>query len=294
MEDLREDLEQETEENLPEAQELDAEEIERDDDADDESDELDGFEFDEDGNIIVGGDDEDEENAKAEEQEYAEGEEGEEGDGHAVESDGEPLGKSAPVNENRTEKSDTEELEAMRVAVKDMLHKLGEDNVGDDEILERVMKVAAESADMSLDDYKKQIEDKKIVEAARRAKQNSEAESVMSADLAVLKASYTEMKGVDHLSKMPNFKRFCELRAGGASAEEAYLATNGKAVRANMAKNVQKSSLAGTKEHLRASGGKASATSTSGISKRELESLREQFNGLSDKEIIGLYRRAQK
>lgn len=294
MEDEREALEQVTEEETPKDSEIEIADIDEENaDGDDDDDDLADFEFDEDGNIVVNGDDDDDDNAEAEEQDDESDDDDEDRDDtQSVETKDdddpdEPEVNTAP--KKHTEKTDAD----FRAAVKDMLIKLGEENVSDDQLLERVMKVAAETADMSLDDYKRHLEAQRIVEDSKKREEKSEQERVMAADLSALKTSFTELHGVDHLSKIANFNRYCELRAQGSSAKEAYLATNGEVIRANMAKNVQKKSLAGTKNHLSATGGKASGVSHKGISKREMDALRDQFEGLSDKEILKLYRRAQ-
>lgn len=299
MEDLREDLEQGAEEELPEAdktEEVSADFEDGDNTAPGDDDDLADFEFDEDGNIVVNGDDDDDDNAEAEAQDDGSDDDDEDGDDtQSVQTEDdddpdEPEVNTAP--KKHTEKTDAD----FRAAVKDMLIKMGEENVSDDQLLERVMKVAAETADMSLDDYKRHFEAQKIVEDSKKREEKIEQERVMAVDLAALKTSFTELHGVDHLSKIANFTRYCELRAQGNSAEEAYLATNGREVRAKMSKDIQRRSLSGTKNHLSATGGKASGKSNPGISKRELDALRDQFegDGLSDKEILKLYRRVQK
>ncbi len=261
----------------------------------DESVEDDDLEYDEDGNVEIpddekddldeddGGDDGDEE---ADEAEVAED------DGEGEET---PDVATAPEVKEDLSKA---ELDRIKAQAKDTLAKLGVKVEGDD-VIGALVKLAAESEDKTPEEYLKDKEEaetleaaKRLVEEQKRTAEQKEGEAIRKADLEKLHQAFPETAGYDDISKLPNFKRFGELRVLGLSADEAYSASHPNAIRANAVEGAKKSLLIGTKNHLHTSVPKGARDDAITMPKSALAEMRELYPNLKDKEIEALYKRA--
>ena len=104
-------------------------------------------------------------------------------------------------------------------------------------------------------------------------------EELMESDLAELKQEFAELKDVGSITELKNPLRYAALRDMGLTPTEAYLATAGKRRSTD------------TRGHLVGSIPRAAGGPPSSMSKRELDSARELFSGLTDSQIQQLYRR---
>ena len=101
-------------------------------------------------------------------------------------------------------------------------------------------------------------------------------------DLTELKREFYEARGLHSIAELDNPVRFAELRELGLSPKEAYLATQ------------RGSSRADNRRHLRGSIPISAGGVGAAMTRRELNSAREIFSGMSDTEIQSLYKRVIK
>nr|DAK85067.1 MAG TPA: hypothetical protein [Caudoviricetes sp.] len=255
------------------------------DDADDE------FEYDDEGNIIIPDVIEDEEQAE---------EDGEDDADSDDDTDDEDKGEEQPEPEAKPEGKDEKdaqyealkkEYDALKAQSADTLAKLG---VKSENVLEGLEKVAAESEDLSLEDYRKKKAESQRNEEARRLYQKIEFEKKMKADLEEIQREYPETRSLKSLTEIENLAKFGRFRDLGLSAKEAYAAANADGVRKSVAAATKQQSLNGTKAHLKSAVPAGSKDDGIAISQRELAEWRDLFPDLSDKEIRQLYKESAK
>lgn len=278
VEELDEELEPDTEN----------EDIDDNDDNIDDNGQDDEFEYDEDGNIIIPDviDEDDEEDEEAEKNQ----------DEKTDNNKNEGLEKSDEVVEPDTKKPDEKdeeiaklknELNALKIQGKETLSKLG---VSSDDVLEGLERLAAESDDISLDEYKKNKAESERNNAALKMLQKAEFEKKMAADLAEVQAAYPETKKYSKMTEIDNFAKFGKFRDLGLSPKEAYAAANPDGVRQDVANAVKQKSL-NNKEHLQSAVPKGSKDSSVVMPKKVLVEWRDLFPNKSDKELIELYKK---
>ena len=266
---------------------------------DDDTEKDDEFEYDDDGNIIIPDVIEDED-------------QDEDGDDDAVDidddTDDEDEGddgsddedKETPKPETQPEGKDEKdaqieslkkELDALKAQSADTLAKLG---VKSDNVLEGLEKVAAESDDMSLDEYRKKKAESQRDDAARKLLQQTEFEKKMQSDFAEIQREFPETRGLKSLREIENLAKFGRFRDLGLSPKEAYAAANPDSVRKSVAAATKQQSLNETKAHLKSAVPAGSKDDGIAISKKELKEWRDLFPNLSDKEISKLYKESAK
>lgn len=267
--------------------------------ADDDTEKDDEFEYDDDGNIIIPdviededqGDDGDDDAADTDDDTDDE----DEGEGGSDDED-----KETPKPEAQPEGKDekdaqiealTKELDALKAQSADTLAKLG---VKSDNVLEGLEKVAAESDDMSLDDYRKKKAESQREDAARKLYQQAEFEKKMQSDFAEIQREFPETRGLKSLREIENLAKFGRFRDLGLSPKEAYAAANPDSVRKSVAAATKQQSLNETKAHLKSAVPAGSKDDGIAISKKELKEWRDLFPNLSDKEISKLYKESAK
>lgn len=269
-------------EEVSEDEEIDVEEVEEEggEEADEDFDIDDELTFDEDGNIVIPEEDEEDDDAEDEE---TQGDDG--ADGNAA---SDPVEVAEPAErENEELLRVKREFAAFRAQVKDTLEKLGENG---DDLTAGLIKIAAESVDKSPEDYMKEREEAARTEAARLLLQRTEFERMAAADLRDIHAAYPETRQYDSIRKIPNVKRFGQLRDLGLSAKEAYIAANPDAVRESVAAAAKSEVHSSGKEHQRSAVPKGSRGNTVTMTRRELAEWKEMFPNLTNKEIAKLYR----
>lgn len=251
----------------------------------------DDFEYDEEGNIIIPED-------EAESEESEEDEETTSDEDEASESDSEEA-SDEEEDEPAPDKRDTElaelrkKLNTLEAQAKDTLSKLG---IKNDDVLEGLVSIAAETDGKSTEEYLKEKSEKERSEAAEQLLRATEFEKKARADLAELKQHYPETKNLKDIRDMsPDvLQKFGKYRDMGLSVKEAYAAANPDGIRQTVAESVKTQALSGTKEHLRSSVPKGSKDTSVRMTRSELNSWRDIFPGKSDKEIAKLYREANK
>lgn len=267
--------------------------------ADDDTEKDDEFEYDDDGNIIIPDviededqDEDGDDDAADTDDDTDDEDEGEDG------SDDED--KETPKPETQPEGKDekdariealTKELDALKAQSADTLTKLG---VKSENVLEGLEKVAAESDDMSLDEYRKKKAESQRDDAARKLLQQTEFEKKMLSDFAEIQREFPETRGLKSLREIENLAKFGRFRDLGLSPKEAYAAANPDSVRKSVAAATKQQSLNETKAHLKSAVPAGSKDDGIAISKKELKEWRDLFPNLSDKEISKLYKESAK
>ena len=249
------------------------------DDVDDE------FEYDDEGNIIIPDVIEDEEQAE---------EDGEDDADSDDDTDDEDKGDEQPEAKDEKDaqyEALKKEYDALKAQSADTLAKLG---VKSENVLEGLEKVAAESEDLSLEDYRKKKAESQRNEEARILYQKIEFEKKMKADLEEIQREYPETRSLKSLTEIENLAKFGRFRDLGLSAKEAYAAANADGVRKSVAAATKQQSLNGTKAHLKSAVPAGSKDDGIAISQRELAEWRDLFPDLSDKEIRQLYKESAK
>ena len=270
----RNTLTDETLENLDENFESDVSE---------DADELDNdFEYDEGGNIVIPDDDADTGDEEAKADDTNNGEDSEKPDDAKADD--------TDAKDEETEKLKSE-LTSIKAQARETLKKLGVKIENDDDVLMGLVKLAAESEDTTPEEYLKQKAEDEKLEAAKRLIAQQEGEAIRRADLDELHQFFPETAEYDDVTKLPNFKRFGELRMIGLSAKEAYSASHTNAIRETAVASAKRQSLNDTKNHLRTTVPKGAKDDAITMSKKDLAEMREQFPDLNDKEIEALYKR---
>ena len=267
---------------------------------DDETEKDDEFEYDDDGNIIIPDVIEDEDrDDDADDTEDDTDDEDEGDDGDEDKEPKEPEAKAEGKDEKDAQiealqkklEAQGKEYEALKAQSADTLAKLG---VKSDNVLEGLEKVAAESDDMSLDDYRKKKAESQREDAARRLYQQVEFEKKMQSDFAEIQREFPETRNLKSLREIENLAKFGRFRDLGLSPKEAYAAANPDGVRKSVAAATKQQSLNETKAHLKSAVPAGSKDDGIAISKKELKEWRDLFPNLSDKEISKLYKESAK
>ena len=266
---------------------------------DDDTEKDDEFEYDDEGNIIIPDviededqDEDGDDDAADTDDDTDDEDEGDDGsddeDKELKEPEAKPEGKDEKDAQNEALKK---ELDALKAQAADTLAKLG---VKSDNVLEGLEKVAAESDDLSLDDYRKKKAESQRDDAARKLLQQIEFEKKMLSDFAEIQREFPETRGLKSLREIENLAKFGRFRDLGLSPKEAYAAANPDSVRKNVAAATKQQSLNETKAHLKSAVPAGSKDDGIAISKKELREWRDLFPNLSDKEISKLYRESAK
>lgn len=297
-------LENEVEEETPDMEETDTEEENEvaEEDADDE------FEYDDEGNIVIPDvefdPEEDEElEEDADEEPLEQSEENEEGE-EAPEETPEETPEEEKPEESKTEDPPAPDprdqeiadlkrsLKRLETQAKATLKAIG---VEEEDALKGLMKVAAETANQTPEEYEAEVNKQENEEIARNMLRSQLFEAKAAADLKELHALYPETKQYKHLKEMPPevLRTFGAQRDAGFSVKQAYAAANPDGIRKEVATSVKKQAQHDSKAHLKSSMPKPSKPDAIAMSKAELKDWREMFPGMSDAEIKKLYKQSQ-
>ena len=254
-----------------------------------EPDEDEFFEFDEEGNIIIHEEEPEEESEEKSEEEPEEEKSNEESSEDGAES-GEASEESADPSDPREATIETlrRELEDLRSLGRDVLKELG---IESEDVQEGLLRFAAEAAEKSPEEYRKEREERQRTENAERMARRIAFEEKMRKDLSEVHAAYPDAREYDSVMKLPNFERFAQYRDLGLPPKEAYAAANPDRIRAGAANAARRQALPETKKHMRSAVPKSSKDTSVTMTKQELHSWKEMLPNLTDKEIISLYKK---
>ena len=273
-----------------------------------------GFEVDEDGDIIFPEDEEedaDDEGLGDEGDEDPDGEDDGESDPDEDDEDGEgeeaepgeeeksgDAPDNAPAKADKADEPDEEkealrrELARFKSQTKDTLKKLGVKE--SDDPLTDLARLAAEANNETLEEYQRKRAEQESADEAQRFMRAAKFEAKMAADLAEVHAAYPSTRGYTSVKQLPNFSEFARLRDLGVSPKQAYIAANPEAVTAAAAESARQRSLNDGKGHLKPAVRKSSKDNSLALSKKDMAMYRDAFPNLSDKEILALYKQANK
>lgn len=220
------------------------------------------LEYDEDGNVIIT-DDEAEADTTAQEE--------------------------APPKEEAPDPRDAEldRLRKIEAQAKKTVKSLGYEG---EDALDGLSQIAAESEGKSKEEYKAAQEAEARTKAAEALLAKQEAEKILSADLAAIKAEFKGAEKFNSVAEFPNIKKFGEMRDLGLSAVEAFRVAQPDIVAENFAPHA----VADSKSHLKSAVPKGARDTSITIPSGELDEYRELFPGKSDAELNALYKRATK
>ena len=273
-----------------------------------------GFEEDEDGDIIFPDDEEedaDDESLGDEGDEDPDGEDDGESDPDEDDEDGEDEEAEpgeekksgddpddAPTKADKADEPDAEkealrrELARFKSQTKDTLKKLGVKE--SDDPLTDLARLAAEANNETLEEYQRKRAEQESADEAQRFMRAAKFEAKMAADLAEVHAAYPSTRGYTSVKQLPNFSEFARLRDLGVSPKQAYIAANPDAVTAAAAESARQRSMNDGKGHLKPAVRKSSKDNSLALSKKDMAMYRDAFPNLSDKEILALYKQANK
>lgn len=103
--------------------------------------------------------------------------------------------------------------------------------------------------------------------------------ALIESDLEELRLAFPETRNITDITELENPLRYARLRDLGLSAKEAYLATSPKRHRID------------TRAHLTSAVSRIASSPKGALTKRELDSVRDLFAGMSDSEIQNLYKK---
>lgn len=273
-----------------------------------------GFEVDEDGDIIFPDDEEedaDDEGLGDEGDKDPDGEDDGESDPDEDDEDGEDeeaepgeekksgdAPDNAPAKADKADEPDEEkealrrELARFKSQTKDTLKKLGVKE--SDDPLTDLARLAAEANNETLEEYQRKRAEQESADEAQRFMRAAKFEAKMAADLAEVHAAYPSTRGYTSVKQLPNFSEFARLRDLGVSPKQAYIAANPDAVTAAAAESARQRSMNDGKGHLKPAVRKSSKDNSLVLSKKDMAMYRDTFPELSDKEILALYKQANK
>lgn len=176
--------------------------------------------------------------------------------------------------------------------VKDTLEKLGIKVDGDvTEVLDRV---AAETEGKTLEEYRREKNEKAELETAKQSLARQRFEQLAASDLAELKKSFPDLLQVDNIrncfKSMEDFVQFGKLRDSGVAPKNAYMAVNGEQVRTAQAQAAQKKVAGDGKRHITSVAPKKASDNNVVMPKETLLEWRDNFPELTDAEIRKLYK----
>ena len=291
---------------------FDDEEFSEDADEDKDEGEVE-FDYDEEGNIVIPDDSEDndseEEADEASEGADAEGnddaDKGQDENGGAEEA---PSAKKPEVVEPATA-PDAKDVELANLRrqiaakdkqiaerdaqIRDTLKSLGAD---ENEGIAGLERLAAEAAEIPVDEYRRRKAEKLQQEEAMRLVQKQRFDEKIRADLAAVQQAYPNTKQYKSVFEFPNFAKFSKFRDAGLSPAEAYIAANPQGVMTSVAGAAQQQArnLSNTKDHLRSNVPVGSKDKSITITKKQMAEYRDLFPGMSDKEIVALHKQTMK
>ena len=264
------------------------------------------FDYDEEGNIVIPDDSEDndseEEADEASEGADAEGnddaDKGQDENGGAEEA---PSTEKPEVVEPATA-PDAKDAEIAKLRrqlaerdsqIKDTLKSLGAD---ENEGIAGLERLAAEAAEIPVEEYRRRKAEKLQQEEAMRLVQKQKFDEKIRADLAAVQKAYPNTKQYKSVFEFPNFAKFSKFRDAGLSPEEAYIAANPQGVMTSVAGAAQQQArnLSSTKDHLRSNVPVGSKDKSITITKKQMAEYRDLFPGMSDKEIVALHKQTMK
>jgi hypothetical protein len=269
MEEENEDLDSSEEEETEEELDEEIEEEDSDEDPEEEPEEEES-------------DDEDAEESEEDESDDEGADESEEGNSEDGSEEGNLSAKDQELEQLRRELNDYKRHS------KKALARLGNKNA---DPLAGLAELAAEADGKSVDEYLESVKQEIAAEDAQKAAKRAAYEQMKAADLAAIHAAFPAAKSYTDVEQIPNFKRFGELRDGGASAEEAFRAVNPNFV-ADQAARAAKQAEKNNKGHLKSNVPKGSKDHSVTMTKSQMKEWKEMFPGKSTKEIMSLYKRS--
>ena len=265
-----------------------------------EEDRDDEFEYDEDGNIIIPDvefDPEEDEELGEDAEEEASEQDAEEETAEEVEEEQKPEEEPAeapPATDPKDEEIERlkKRLSAVEKQAKATLKTMG---VEEEDALKGLMKVAAEAANQTPEEYEAEVNKQENEEIARNMLRSQLFEAKAAADLKELHEAYPETRQYKHIKELPPeiLKTFGAQRDAGFSVKQAYAAANPDGIRKDVATSVKKQAQHDTKAHLKSAMTKPTKSDEVAMSKAEVLSWRELFPGLSDAEIKKLYKQSR-
>lgn len=221
-------------------------------------------------------------------------------DGNVIESDKDDGDEAAAqVEERETKKPDTDtppppEKSAdsgknkREVMIKDLLKAMG---IEGEDIDAGLLRLAADTKGVSLEQYGKDLDELMNKEEAQRVYREVMMERMVTADMNELHSMFPETKDITKFEDIPNCRRYAELRDMGLSVKEAYSAANPEGRREAVASAVKQQTINASKAHLKSNVPVASKDTNVKISRAEMNQMREMFPNKSDKELIALYKK---
>lgn len=150
---------------------------------------------------------------------------------------------------------------------------------------EKLKDLTAEALGITRDEYDRRI-------AEKRAQAES-WEAQIQRDIDEIHAAFPVTKKYKTLRDLPNkelFARLMDDKNKNLSAVAAFAASHPDIVKAHSNAPARNSDLKGTKDHIKSNVPKGAKDTSTYISKGDMETYREMFPGLSDKEIKRLFK----
>lgn len=260
--------------------------VDEDEDEDHEEDPVE-FETDDDGNVIIPGDDEDADDADSKD---------EDDPAPAPATEEEPKTEEEPDPRDDEKESLKRQLKAMTALSRVMLKKMG---VSEEDVMKGMAQLAAEASDgeESADEYLKKIEDDLAKEEESARAEKKKYEEMAKSDLAELKSLYPELSGIKDLKELPRnvLLEFAKYRDMGLSVQKAYSAANPDGIRKSAAEAATKAAkkVDSGKAHLKSSVPKGANSNSTTIPKEVVQEWMDDL-GVSREEAIRLYLKTKK
>lgn len=250
---------------------------------------------------IENDEDDDQEPESADDDDAEGDDDGEDDEGDYADDDGESAGKGKLAAEQQTADSgqDRQDNNSQLYDAQLAKDKAGEDllknkilqvaeyyGFTEGSVEDRLDKMAAEAAGKSVEEYRKEQQEKQQAAENARIIEQLKAEEVMKKDLAELKTQYPELDLQD-IRKMDNFQTFAKARVAGLTVVQAFAAANPSYGREAATKAARQAAL--NKSHLRSTTSRDAGDF--GISSKEMRTLRDTLPDASDKELREIFKK---
>lgn len=276
--EIKQDEELDEEIDTEEEMSLDVDE----DEEEDHEEESVEYETDDDGNVIIPGDDEDEGNADGKDEDDAV---------PATETEEHPETEEEPDPRDVENERLKKRLKAITTLSREMLKKMG---VTEEDVMKGLAQLATEASDgdESADEYLKKIEDDLAKEEESARAEKKKYEEMAKSDLAELKSLYPELSELKDLKELPRnvLLEFAKYRDMGLSVQKAYSAANPDGIRKSAAEAATKAAkkVDSGKSHLRSSVPKGANSNSTTIPREEIQEWMDNL-GVSREEAIRIY-----
>jgi hypothetical protein len=160
----------------------------------------------------------------------------------------------------------------------------------EEDVIEALTKLAAENEGLTVEEYKRKLQDEQLLEEYKRSRVTEEAQKAKAQHLAEIKNRFPDVEA-QSIEQLPNYEKYRKLMMTNLfSPSEAFEMVYDK-TKSNKAQGEyeRQKALNESKEHLRSINPKTVVGALKPIPKSEYEVYRRVFPNLSEKDLVKKY-----